>query len=120
MYLTQRHAQFSLSLKIFSSGVHLLCRGQALDGAANMRGIRNGVQALLKKEENRSLHVQCLANSLNLCVQTTIKQCETMRNVTKFVYELVQLISFPPNFLLFLTASGLKKSLIVVNYQLHH
>ena len=59
-----------------------------------MSGIRNGVQALLNKKENRALYVHCLAHSLNLCVHTTSKQSEIMRNVMEFVNELVQLINF--------------------------
>ena len=39
-------------------------RGQAFDGASNMTGIRNGVQALVKQEENRALYVHCLCHSL--------------------------------------------------------
>ena len=31
------------------------CRGQAFDGASNMSGIRNGVQALIKREQSRAL-----------------------------------------------------------------
>ena len=33
------------------------CRGQAFDGASNMSGIRNGVQALITREEDRALYV---------------------------------------------------------------
>ena len=32
-------------------------RGQAFDGAANMSGVRCGVQALVKNEESRALYV---------------------------------------------------------------
>lgn len=95
---TRAHTIFTLikDLLIRCSLPLSQCRGQAFDGAANMSGIRNGVQALLKKEENRALYVHCLAHSLNLCVQTTTKQCEMIRNVMEFVYELVQLIKFSP------------------------
>ncbi|XP_065920227.1 zinc finger MYM-type protein 1-like [Dysidea avara] len=48
------------------------CRGQAYDGASNMSGIRNGVQALFKKDEPRALYVHCLAHSLNLLRNTAI------------------------------------------------
>ena len=50
------------------------CRGLAFDGASNMSGIRNGVQALFKREENRALYVHCLAHSLNLSVQDVTKK----------------------------------------------
>lgn len=45
------------------------CIGQAYDGAANMSGVRNGVQALVKQEEDHVLYVHCLAHNLNLCIQ---------------------------------------------------
>ena len=37
------------------------CRGQTFQGAANMSGVRCGVQALVKKEESHALYVHCLA-----------------------------------------------------------
>ena len=72
------------------------CRGQAFDGASNMSGIRNGVQALLKKEEERALYVHCLAHNLNLCLQRTTQQCEIIRNVMDFLCDLLQLITYSP------------------------
>ncbi len=72
------------------------CVGQAFDGAANMSGIRNGVQALVKQESSRALYVHCLAHSLNLCVQEVAKKCDLVRNVMDFIFELVQLIKFSP------------------------
>ena len=38
------------------------CIGQAYDGASNMSGIRNGVQALVKKEADYCLYVHCFAH----------------------------------------------------------
>ena len=72
------------------------CRGQAFDGASNMSGKNNGIQALVKKEQKSALYVHCLAHSLNLCVQCIAKQCELIRNVMAFMYELLQLIKFSP------------------------
>ena len=72
------------------------CRGQAYDGASNMSGIRNGVQALFKKDEPRALYVHCLAHSLNLCVQDVSKMCKLLRNTLNFIHDLVQLIKFSP------------------------
>ena len=39
------------------------CVGQAYDGASNMSGVRNGVQALMKKESDLCLYVHCFAHS---------------------------------------------------------
>ena len=47
---------------------NLSCIGQAYDGAANMSGQQNGVQALMKQEAEHCPYVHCLANNLNLCV----------------------------------------------------
>jgi len=51
------------------------CRGQVYNGASNMSGVRNGVQAIFKQQEPRALYVHCLAHSLNLCVQDVSKVC---------------------------------------------
>ena len=72
------------------------CIGQAYDGAANMSGIRNGVQALMKKEADHCLYVHCFAHSLNLCVQDVTRKCELLRNCMEFIFQLVQLIKFSP------------------------
>ena len=72
------------------------CRGQAFDGAANMSGIKNGVQALVKSEAKQALYVHCLAHNLNLCLKDVTNTCEIIRNVMDFVYNLVQLIRFSP------------------------
>ena len=70
----------------------VMCRCQAYDGASNMSGVRNGVQAQVKREADRALYVHCFAYSLNLCVQEVSKGIELIRNVMDFIYQLVQLI----------------------------
>ena len=72
------------------------CIGQAYDGAPNMSGVRNGVQALVKKEAKNCLYVHCFAHSLNLCIQEVTKKCDLLRNCMEFIYQLVQLIRFSP------------------------
>ena len=72
------------------------CHGQAFDGAANLSGIKNGVQALVKKESPKSLYVHCLAQSLNLCLKDVAKTCGLMRDIMHFVFELTQLIKISP------------------------
>ena len=36
-----------------------MCRGQAYDGASNMSGVGNEVQALVKREASCALYVHC-------------------------------------------------------------
>lgn len=69
------------------------CRGQAYDWAANMSGVRNGVQALFKKE---ALYVYCLTHSLNLCLKDVTNNCELIRDVMSFIYEFAQLFKLSP------------------------
>lgn len=54
------------------------CRGQAFDGASNMSGIRNGVQALVKEEVSQALYVHCLAHNLNLCLKDVTNTCDML------------------------------------------
>ena len=42
------------------------CIGQAYDGASDMSDVRNGVQALVKKEAGQCLYAHRFAHSLNL------------------------------------------------------
>lgn len=72
------------------------CRGQVYDGASNMSGINNGVQALFKAEAKQALYVHCLAHSLNLCLKDMTNTCEVIRDVLNFTYELTQLIKMSP------------------------
>ena len=72
------------------------CIGQAYDGAANMSGVHNGLQALMKKDTNHCTYVHCFAHSLNLCVQEVAKKCELLRNCMAFISQLVHLIKLSP------------------------
>ena len=72
------------------------CRGQAFDGASNMSGANNGVQALIKEENSKALYVHCLAHSLNLCLKDVTKSCILIGNAMDFIFTLVQLIRFSP------------------------
>ena len=65
------------------------CRGQAFDGASNMSGVRNGVQALIKQQQCKALYVHCLAHNLNLCLKDVTNSCALVRDVMDFVYSLV-------------------------------
>ena len=61
-----------------------------------MRGVRNGVQALMKKEVDSCLYVHCFAHSLNLCIQDVVRKCDLLGNCIEFNFHLVQLIRFSP------------------------
>ena len=61
-----------------------------------MSRVRNAVQAMIKQDESLALYVHCLAHNLNLYVQCVAKQCDLVRNIIDFKYELLQLIKFSP------------------------
>ena len=70
-----------------------LCRGQAYDGAAVMKGIRSGVTARIRKDIPQALPVHCFAHCLNLCLQDAGKQINLLRDAIRLVREIVQLIN---------------------------
>ena len=61
-----------------------------------MSGVRNGVQALMKKENSSCLYVHCFAHSLNLCIQHVVRKSDLLSNCIEFILQLVQLIKFSP------------------------
>lgn len=71
------------------------CIGQAYNGAVNMSGVRNGVQALMKKEADHGLYFHCFAHRLYLCVQDVTRKGQLLQNCMDFIFQLVQLIRFP-------------------------
>lgn len=72
------------------------CRGQAYDGAANMAGHLNGVQAKILHDEPRAHYVHCAAHSLNLCLQECSKQSRPIRDTLALVNELSNFIRSSP------------------------
>ncbi|XP_016664723.1 zinc finger MYM-type protein 1-like [Acyrthosiphon pisum] len=50
-------------------------KGQSYDGAANMRGKYNGLQAKIKSENNQAIYIWCWAHRLNLIVEQGVKSC---------------------------------------------
>ncbi|XP_047145384.1 zinc finger MYM-type protein 1 [Hydra vulgaris] len=49
------------------------CRGQGYDNGANMAGIYNGVQALIRQNNPQAIFIPCSAHSLNLCAVHAIE-----------------------------------------------
>jgi len=80
------------------------CRGQAYDGALNMSGIHNAVQALVKKNESKAL-----ISIVSLIAW--IYFYKKMFNYKRYTKELVHLIKFSPKSLT--SFEALKKGLVV-------
>uniref|UniRef100_A0A3B4UR12 TTF-type domain-containing protein n=1 Tax=Seriola dumerili TaxID=41447 RepID=A0A3B4UR12_SERDU len=72
------------------------CRGQCYDGASNMSGIRNGLQARVKEQEPRALYVHCMAHVMNLVVQDVAHNIAECRNFMSLIRELITLIQNSP------------------------
>lgn len=49
--------------------------GQAYDGASNMRGAYNGLQALIKEHNSSALYIWCWAHRLNLIITDAVNSC---------------------------------------------
>ena len=65
-----------------------LCRGQAYDGAANMKGRRSGVANRNLNKEPAALPVHSLAHSLNLCLEDAAKQIVSLRDAIELCREI--------------------------------
>jgi len=63
----------------FNLDIHR-CRGQCFDGAANVAGSLNGVQAKLRDVESRALFVHCASHSINLIVQDSVSSIPAYRD----------------------------------------
>lgn len=68
------------------------CRGQCYDGAANVSGSRQGLQALLLQEEPRAVFVHCLAHTLNLGVQDIAHNIMSCRNFLSYIADLITFV----------------------------
>lgn len=55
--------------------------GQSYDGAANMRGKYNGLQAKILKVNTRAIYVWCYAHRLNLIVVSAVGSCKEAVNL---------------------------------------
>ena len=72
------------------------CRGQCYDGAANVAGIREGLQAQILREEPRALYVHCVAHTLNLGVQDIPHNIVFCRNFLGYVGDLISFVRSSP------------------------
>ncbi|XP_078380243.1 zinc finger MYM-type protein 1-like [Oculina patagonica] len=80
------------SLKEYKVNTNTL-RGQGYDGAANMAGIRNGVQAKVKEAHPNAIYVHCQSHALNLSI---VHSCQDriVRNMMSTVQEIAFAFSF--------------------------
>ena len=61
---------------------------QSYDGASNMRGAINGLQARIGKRAPKALYNWCYAHRLNLVIEGMIASCTPIRNAIGILEEL--------------------------------
>jgi len=62
-------------------------RGQGYDGAANMRSVFRGVQAIIMQKHPKAIYTHCFAHCLNLCLNDASK-VQQVRNTLGIVQEI--------------------------------
>ena len=72
------------------------CRGQCYDGASVMAGAISGVSTRIIEVEARALFVHCLAHSLNLAVQDSVRSCPLYRDMLEYIREAINMIRASP------------------------
>ena len=55
--------------------------GELFDGAANMRGVYNGVQKFIKEEAPNSVYIWCYAHVLNLSPTDIVENILEVKNL---------------------------------------
>ena len=61
-----------------------------------MSGHKNGVAAIIKKDEPRALFTHCYGHALNLAASDAVMQCGHMKDSLDTVYEITKLVKFSP------------------------
>lgn len=70
--------------------------GQCYDGAAAMRGKRNGLKTLILKSNPKAHYIHCYAHSLQLAIQDSVKDSPLMISAFGVCSEVAKLIrNFP-------------------------
>ncbi|XP_065684362.1 zinc finger MYM-type protein 1-like [Hydra vulgaris] len=72
------------------------CRGQLYDNGANMAGIYNGVQALIRQNNPQASFIPCSAHSLNLCAVHAIESSAPAKSCFGNIQKLYNLFSSSP------------------------
>lgn len=67
--------------------------GCSFDGAANIKGKYNGLQARMKKENENMIYTHCVAHMLNLVIDDSTAACQTAENLFGLVQESAVFIS---------------------------
>ena len=72
------------------------CRGQGYDNGSNMLGIHNGVQAVMRRDNEAALYSPCACHSLNLCGSNAAQCCPEVITFFGMVQKLYVFFSASP------------------------
>ena len=72
------------------------CRGQGYDNGSNMSGIHNGVQAVMRRDNEAALYSPCACHSLNLCGSNAAQCCSEVITFFGMVQKLYVFFSASP------------------------
>ena len=67
------------------------CRGQTYDGASNMSGHLNGVQAHIQKVEPRAVYIHCANHVLNLAIEDAVNASSILSGAIELAHEVAKL-----------------------------
>ena len=67
-------------------------RGHKYDGATNMLGIQNGLQAKVRAENAKALLVYCFGHNLNLVVQDSMEAVKDVENALEKIHGVINII----------------------------
>ena len=71
-------------------------KGQCYDGCSTMTGVRNGVTAIIKRDNPKCLLTHCYCHTLNLAVGDTVKSVPLLKETLEDAYELTKLVKYSP------------------------
>ena len=69
-------------------------RGQCYDGAAVMKGVRNGVSTQILSEQPKALYTHCCGHSLNLACQDMVREVKCVKEALDTTFELSKLLKY--------------------------
>ena len=70
------------------------CRRQCYDGAAVMKGVRNGVSTQILSEQPKALYTHCYGHSLNLACQDMVREVKRVKEALDTTFELSKLLKY--------------------------
>ena len=71
-----------------------MCRGQCYDGAAVMKGHRQGVATQILKDQPKALYTHCYGHALNLACQDMIREVKVVKDALDNALELSKLLQY--------------------------